>query len=102
MSDKYITDKSGLIQHLQPGDNVTDDRGFDIHDILSLGVGLNIPPIKGSRGPLTAKEMDETVNIAFVGIHIRFVIIGRITEDDLNRGHLSRHGLSKLGNKAFF
>lgn len=77
VSDKYITDTSGLVQHLQPGDNVMADRRFEIYDILPWGVGLNIPPFKGSRHQLTAEEVDETVHIASVRIHVECAI-GRI------------------------
>lgn len=77
VSDKFITDKSALVQHLQPGDNVMADRGFDILDILPPGVGLNIPPFKGSRAQLTAEEVEETVHIASIRIHVERAI-GRI------------------------
>ena len=46
-------------------------------DIFSRGVGLNIPPFKGSRDQLTAEEVDETVHIASVRIHVERAI-GRI------------------------
>ena len=53
------------------------DRGFDIQDILPPGIGLNIPPFKGSRAQLTAQEVQETVRIATVRIHVERAI-GRI------------------------
>lgn len=85
VSDKYITDKSGLVQHLQPGDNVMVDIGFEIYDILPRGVGLNIPPFKGSR--VTAEEVDETVHIASVRIHVEHAI-GRIKNSHILDGTL--------------
>ena len=52
-----ITAKSGILEHLEDGDNLMADRGFDISDILPAGVTLNIPPFKGSRPQLTAQEV---------------------------------------------
>ena len=46
------------------------DRGFDIQDILPEGVGLNIPPFKGERKQLTALEVEKTISIASVRIHV--------------------------------
>ena len=46
------------------------DRGFDIQDILPEGVGLNIPPFKGERKQLTALEVEKTISIALVRIHV--------------------------------
>ena len=66
VSDKYITEKSGLLKYLKPGDNVMADRGFEITNILPPGVGLNIPPFKAARAQLTAEEVNETVHIASV------------------------------------
>ena len=68
ISDKYITQQSGLIQLLNTGDNVMADRGFDISDILPMGVHLNIPPFKGARKQLTADKVQETVHITSVRI----------------------------------
>ena len=43
-SDKSITQRSGLLEQLQPGDLVVADKGFTIQSILPEGVLLNIPP----------------------------------------------------------
>ncbi|XP_068756790.1 uncharacterized protein [Montipora capricornis] len=77
ISDKCITEKSGLMQYLKPGDNIMADRGFEITNILPPGVGLNIPPFKGARAQLTAEEVTETVHIASVRIHVERAI-GRV------------------------
>ena len=44
VSDKHLTVKSGLLQHLVHGDLVLADQGFDISDELALvGAFLAIP-----------------------------------------------------------
>ena len=43
-SDKYITERCGILQHLLPGDVVLTDRGFDIDECVALqGAKLFIP-----------------------------------------------------------
>eukprot|EP00794_Sanderia_malayensis_P011613 gene11612-biopygen9279 len=79
VSDKEITLKSGVLALLEDGDNLMADRGFDIQDILPPGVTLNIPPFKGTRAQLTAKETEETACIASVRIHVERAI-GRVAE----------------------
>eukprot|EP00794_Sanderia_malayensis_P013327 gene13326-biopygen10629 len=74
VSDKEITLKSGVLALLEDGDNLMADRGFDIQDILPPGVTLNIPPFKGTRAQLTAKETEETACIASVRIHVERAI----------------------------
>ncbi len=77
VSDKEITEKCGILSLLEPGDNVMADRGFDITDILPIGVTLNIPPFKGTRAQLTPQESEETARIAAVRIHVERAI-GRV------------------------
>ncbi|XP_002740602.1 uncharacterized protein LOC100368694, partial [Saccoglossus kowalevskii] len=77
ISDKEITKKSGLCEILESGDNVMADRGFEIKGILPAGVDLNIPPFKGTRAKLTAREVQDTMDIASVRIHVERAI-GRI------------------------
>ncbi|XP_066285064.1 uncharacterized protein [Branchiostoma lanceolatum] len=77
VSDKAITRDSGVLDLLEPGDNVMADRGFDITDILPPGVTLNIPPFKGDRAALSPSEVQETMDIACVRIHVERAI-GRI------------------------
>lgn len=77
VSDKVITQQSGILDLVDAGDNIMADRGFDIKDILPPGVNLNLPPFKGTREQLTAKEVEETAKIASVRIHFERAI-GRI------------------------
>ena len=81
-SDRYITQHSGILNLLDPGDNVMADRGFDIQDLLvSKKVTLNIPPFLSLRKQLTAQEVELTRRIAAVRIHVHVEhAIGRVKE----------------------
>ena len=73
-TDREITIKSGVLEHLEFGDNLMADRGFDIADIMPAGTTLNIPPFKGTRAQLSALETEETKKIASVRIHVERAI----------------------------
>lgn len=46
VSDRHITEKSGLLNKLEQGDSVMADKGFNIRDLLTRKkVSLNIPPL---------------------------------------------------------
>ena len=36
MSDKYLTEKNGILKNFLPGDVVLADRGFDIAEIVGF------------------------------------------------------------------
>ena len=45
ISDRAITEQSGLLQKLEHGDSIMADKGFDLQDVLvEYGVKLNILP----------------------------------------------------------
>ena len=70
VSDKKIIKISGLLEKLEPRDNIMIDRVFDIADILQSRVTLNIPPFKAGRDQLSAEETGETAKIVTLGTHI--------------------------------
>ena len=51
MSDKYLTESCGILQHLIPGDVVLADRGFNISDSVGMmQAKLHIPAFtKGKK-----------------------------------------------------
>ena len=51
------------------------DRGFDIADILSFEVTLNIPPFKGGGNQLNLEETNETARIAAVRIMLNVPLV---------------------------
>ncbi|XP_006819862.1 uncharacterized protein LOC102808184 [Saccoglossus kowalevskii] len=99
ISDKEITKKSGLCEILESGDNVMADRGFEIKGILPAGVDLNIPPFKGTRAQLTAREVQDTMDIASVRIHVERAI-GRIKNYHILDGVIPLT-LAKVTNQIF-
>ena len=75
VSDKYITDHSGVLDNLIPGDVVLADRGFDIGDSVGMmQASLHIPAFTKGKSQLTAMEVHETRSIANVRIHVKRVI----------------------------
>ena len=83
VSDKYLTENSGLLRKLLPGDIVLADRGFDIADSVGFYQAcLHIPAFTRGKKQLSAEEVEETRKIANVRIHVfdveRVIVIGLV------------------------
>lgn len=99
--DRDIFERSGILQHLNPGDLVLADRGFTVRELLqSKHVDLNIPPFLGGRDRLTPQEELLTRRIAKARIHVeRFN--ERLKKFLLLSGTIPL-SLSHLANQAVF
>ncbi|CAH3170887.1 unnamed protein product [Porites lobata] len=75
ISDREIVVRSGLLsQAFDDGDSVMADKGFQIQDILPLGVTLNIPPFLGGDSQMSAEDVVRTQQIASLRIHVERAI----------------------------
>lgn len=75
ISDQEIVIQSGFLsQKLEDGDTVMADKGFQIKDLLPLGVKLNIPPFLGGDSEMSAEDVIRTQQIASVRIHVERTI----------------------------
>ena len=75
MSDKHLTEHSGFLNKLLPGDIVLADRGFDIAKAVGMiQASLHIPAFTKGKDQLSAIEVKETRTIANVRIHVERVI----------------------------
>lgn len=75
VSDKYLTENSGILKNLLPGDIVLADRGFDIADSVGFhGARLYIPAFTKGKKQLSALEVEQTRKLANVRIHVERVI----------------------------
>ena len=78
VSDKHLTRNSGFLEHIQHGDIVLSDRGFDISDELALiGASLAIPPFTKGKSQLSQREVERSRALSHVRIHVERAI-GRI------------------------
>ena len=74
MSDVEITKYSGLLDLLEPCDDVMADKGFTLRKLLSAkGVTLKIPPFLQGKHQFSHLEIQETEQIAKLRIHIERV-----------------------------
>ncbi len=75
VSDKHLTENSGLFNKLIPGDTVLADHGFDIQD--SVGVycaQISIPAFTKGKKQLTGIDVEQTRRIANVRVNVERVI----------------------------
>jgi len=80
ISDKKLVDVRGLLDKLEPGDEVMADKGFLIQDLLiPRGVRLNIPPFLQKNTQMAANDVFLTKKIARLRVHVERAI-GRVKE----------------------
>ncbi|XP_065890698.1 uncharacterized protein [Dysidea avara] len=80
ISDRKLVEVSGLLDKLEPGDEVMADKGFTIHDLLiPRGVRLNIPPFLQGKVQMTPNDVFLTKKIAHLRVHVERSI-GRVKE----------------------
>lgn len=74
-SDKHITENSGILKDLLPGDIVMVDRGFSIEDSVRFyQAELAIPSFTRGKAQLHPIDVEKTRRIASVRIHVERVI----------------------------
>ena len=78
--DRCITEQSGFLDHICPGDVVMANKGFTIGDSLAKkDAFLEIPPFLTKKKQFTPAEVELTKNIAQVRIHVERAI-GRVKQ----------------------
>ena len=74
-NDKFITEHSGFLLNLLPGDVILADRGFDINDSVSLHYAeVKIPDFTKGKQQMPPLEVERSRQIANVRIHVERVI----------------------------
>ena len=80
ISDRKLVELSGLLENLEPGDEIMADKGFQIQDLLApLGVRLNVPPFLAGNTQMPESDIISTKKIAHLRIHVERAI-GRMKE----------------------
>ena len=64
----------GILSLLEPGDQVMADRGFDIENVMPLGVWPDIPPFLDGAPHLSLQDEVETRKIASLRVYVERAI----------------------------
>ena len=71
ISDKEIVKRSGLLEVLQPGDEIMADKGFLIQDeLVSVGATLVMPKFLKNRKQFTKEEAEDNKKAACLRVHV--------------------------------
>nr|XP_058945630.1 uncharacterized protein LOC131773704 [Pocillopora verrucosa] len=75
ISDKELVKQSGLLNLLEPGDQIMADKGFTIEDLLKpIGCGVAMPAFLSSKGQFSKKELSTSKQIHNLRVHVERAI----------------------------
>ena len=75
MSDKNLTQQSGFLELLEPGDVVLADCGFTVEEDIAIhGAKLEIPAFTRGKKQLSQKDVEISQQLSAVRIHVERVI----------------------------
>ena len=75
ISDKELVKRSGLLDLLEPGDQILADKGFTIQDLLTpIGCELAIPAFLSSKGQFTKKDLVKSKQIHNLRVRVEQAI----------------------------
>ena len=73
VSDKNLTQESGFLQLLNPGDTILADHGFTIDGAVH-GAKLRIPSFTRGKKQLSQREVEQSQQLARVRTHVERII----------------------------
>ena len=75
VSDKHLTENSGFLDHLTPGDVILADRGFDVQESVGLFCSATkIPAFTKGKKQLSGIQVEQTRTIVNIRIHVERMI----------------------------
>ena len=75
VSDKHITEQCGILDLLQPGDQVLADHGFNVQDSVGLYCAeVKLPPFTRGKKQLSKMDVNFARRLSRVRIHVGRVI----------------------------
>ena len=75
ISDKELVKRSGLLELLEPGDQILAGKGFTIHDLLTpIGCELAIPAFLNSKDQFSKKDLAKSKQIHNLRVYVERAI----------------------------